>query len=111
MINGVLAVSVEPLAVLMDRYHHRCLGRRLFAAFPHDGYSMAADPDSFEDGCRSDDGSILSGDASDDSDPEEVQSLLATIQVQGTRTEQRVHNIAGNGPAAVSSYLATEYSP
>jgi hypothetical protein len=41
---------------------------------------MAADPDSFEDDCRSDDG-ILSGEDGDDSDDsEEVQSLLTSIQ-------------------------------
>lgn len=60
---------------------------------------MAADPDSFEDECRSDDG-ILSGDDSDD--PEELQSLPASIQTRSTRAEQRTRNTFGNDPAAVS---------
>ncbi|KAF8233991.1 hypothetical protein L208DRAFT_1377077 [Tricholoma matsutake] len=60
---------------------------------------MAADPDSFEDDCQSNDG-ILSGNDGDDSDDlEEVQSLLTSIQ--STRTEQRIHNAMGNEPAAL----------
>ena len=69
------------------------------AAFPHDGYSMAANPNSFEDDCQSDDGN-QSGDDSDD--PEEVGSLLASIQ---SRSGQRIHNTARNEPAAVSLCL------
>jgi hypothetical protein len=68
---------------------------------------MAADPDSFEDDCRSDDG-ILSGEVGDDSDdPEEVQSLLTTIQRTRTRgAEQRIHSHVGsNEPATVSFCL------
>lgn len=58
---------------------------------------MAADPDSFEDDCRSDDGT-LSGEIADDSDdPEEVHSLLASIQTRSTQAEQRVHNAVSNG--------------
>lgn len=62
---------------------------------------MAADPDSFEDDCpgRSDDGttSILSGEASDDSDdPEEVQSLLTTIQRTRAEQTRRIHNPVGS---------------
>jgi hypothetical protein len=65
---------------------------------------MAADPDSFEDDCRSDDG-ILSGDAGDDSDdPEEVQSLLTTIQRIRTRVEQRIHNPVGSSGLATVSF-------
>jgi hypothetical protein len=96
---------MHPLSVLIltDNYRHQCLGRRLLAAFPHDGYSMAADPDHFEDDCRPDDG-ILSGDAGDDSDdPEEVQSLLTTIQRTRTRAEQRP--VGSNEPATVSFCL------
>jgi hypothetical protein len=59
---------------------------------------MAADPDNFEDDCRSDDG-ILSGDDSDD--PDEVNALFTSIR--NTQSEQRIHNTAGNEPAAVSS--------
>ena len=72
------------------------------AAFPLDGYSMAADPDSFGDDCQSGDlDSIVSGDDSDD--PEEIQSLLASIQ--STQPEQRIRNTGGNEPAAVSLCL------
>ena len=71
---------------------------------------MAADPDSFDDDCRSDD-DILSGEvqAGDDSDdPEEVQTLLTTIQ--RTQAEQpRIHSLnhvsTSNGPATVSFCL------
>jgi hypothetical protein len=72
---------------------------------------MAADPDSFDDDCRSDD-SILSGEVhagdDDSDDPEEVQTLLTTIQ--RTRTEQpRIHSLnpvsTSNGPATVSFCL------
>ena len=65
---------------------------------------MAADPDSFEDDCRSD-GSTLSGEDGDDSkDSEEVQSLLTSIQ--SARVEQRIRNAGGSEPIAVSSHLS-----
>ena len=64
---------------------------------------MAADPDSFEDDCRSDDG-ILSGEVGNESnDPEEVQSLLTSIQ--STRAEPRIPNNVDNEPATVSPCL------
>jgi hypothetical protein len=74
------------------------------AAFPRDGYSMAADPDSFEDDCQSD-GGTLSGDDGDNSeDSEEVQSLLTSIQ--SARVEQSIRNTGGGEPITVSFCLS-----
>jgi hypothetical protein len=63
---------------------------------------MAADPDNFEDDCRSDDGILSGEDGNDGNDSEEVRSLLFSIQ--STRDEQ-IRNSGGNDlePAAVSS--------
>ena len=77
------------------------------AAFPYDGYSMAADPDSFEDDCRSDDAILSGGDASGDnhgSDSEEVLHYFPT----SIRAELGIRspNTVGNESAAtVSSSL------
>jgi hypothetical protein len=61
---------------------------------------MAADPDGFEDDCRSDDGILSSGDGDD---LEEVQSLSTSIR--STRAEQTNHNTVGNELAVVRSCL------
>lgn len=65
---------------------------------------MAADPDSFDNDCRSDAGTLSGEDGGNSEDAEEVQSLLTSIQ--SARVEQRVHNTVGSKPITVSPHIS-----